>query len=89
MPTILFPTFLTMNLRGVSWGGLVRLILAQGLSLLMAGLFGFFVVLAVRGVLRLALGETRVCVSLERGSESLVVAAVTGLMLTPTIRGRL
>ena len=88
VPTILYPTFLTVNLRGVSVGGIVRLIAAQAISVIMAGLFGFFAVLAVRGVLRLALGE-RGFARVSSGVQSLlVVAAVTCLMLTPTIRGK-
>ena len=88
VPTILYPTFLTVNLRGVTMGGIVRLIAAQAISVIMAGLFGFFAVLAVRGVLRLALGE-RGFGRVSSGVQSiLVVAAVTGLMLTPTIRGK-
>jgi hypothetical protein len=88
VPTILYPTFLTVNLRGISGGGVTRLIAAQGISVIMAGLFGFFAVLAVRGVLRLALGE-RGFGRVSSGVQSiLVVAAVTGLMLTPTIRGK-
>jgi hypothetical protein len=89
VPTILYPTFLTVNLRGISLGGIARLIAAQGISVIMAGLFGFFAVLAVRGVLRLALGE-RGFGRVSSGIQSiLVVAAVTGLMLTPTIRGKI
>ena len=88
VPTILYPTFLTVNLRGISGGGIVRLIAAQGISVIMAGLFGFFAVLAVRGVLRLALGACGFG-RVSSGVQSiLVVAAVTGLMLTPTIRGK-
>ena len=88
VPTILYPTFMTMNLRGVSVGGIVRLIAAQAVSVTMAGLLGFFAVLAARGVLRLVLGE-RGFGRVSSGVQSiLVVAAVTGLMLTPTIRGK-
>ncbi len=88
VPTILYPTFMTMNLRGVSVGGIVRLIAAQAISVTMAGLLGFFAVLAARGVLRLVLGE-RGFGRVSSGVQSiLVVAAVTGLMLTPTIRGK-
>jgi hypothetical protein len=88
VPSIVYPTFMTVNLRGVTGGGLVRLIAAQAISVIMAGLLGFFAVLAARGVLRLALGE-RGFGRVSSGVQSLfVVAAVTGLMLTPTIRGK-
>jgi hypothetical protein len=87
VPSGLYPVFLTVNLRGVSFGGIVRLVAAQAISVIMAGLLGFFAVLAARGVLRLALGE-RLFGRVSSGVQSLfVVAAVTGLMLTPTIPG--
>jgi hypothetical protein len=88
VPSVLYPTFLTVNLRGVTVGGIVRLIAAQAISVIMAGLFGFFGVLASRGVLRLALGE-RGFGRVSSGVQSLfVVGVVTGLLLTPTIRGK-
>lgn len=88
VPSILYPIFLTVNLRGITIGGIVRLIAAQAISVVMAGLFGFFAVLAARGLLRFALGERgfgRVSSSVQ---SLLVVVAVTGLLLTPTIRGK-
>ena len=57
VPSILYPTFLTMNLRGVTVVGIGRLIAAHAISVIMAGLLGFFAILAARGVLRLAFGE--------------------------------
>jgi hypothetical protein len=88
VPSILYPVFLTVNLRGITIGGIVRLIAAQAISVVMAGLFGFFAVLTARGLLRLALGERgfgRVSSSVQ---SLFVVVAVTGLLLTPTIRGK-
>jgi hypothetical protein len=88
VPSVLYPTFLTVNLRGVRVGGIVRLIAAHAISVIMAGLLGFFAILAARGVLRFALGE-RAFGRVSSGAQSLfVVAAVTGLLLTPTISGR-
>jgi hypothetical protein len=87
VPSVLYPAFLTVNLRGVTVGGIVRLVAAQAISVIMAGLFGFFAVLAARGVLRAALGE-RGFGRVSSGVQSLlVVGAVTGLMLTPTVSG--
>jgi len=88
VPSILYPVFLTVNLRGITIGGIVRLIAAQAISVVMAGLFGFFAVLTARGLLRFALGERgfgRVSSSVQ---SLFVVVAVTGLLLTPTIRGK-
>jgi hypothetical protein len=88
VPSVLYPAFLTVNLRGVTMGGVVRLIAAQAISVIMAGLFGFFAVLAARGVLRLALGERRFGRVSSAVQSLLVVIAVTGLMLTPTVYGK-
>jgi hypothetical protein len=87
-PSVLYPTFLTVNLRGVGMGGIVRLIAAHAISVIMAGLFGFFAVLALRGVLRLALGERGFGRVSSTVQSLLVVGVVTGLLLTPTIRGK-
>src|SRR5262245_42236127 len=57
VPSILYPTCLTVNLRGVRVAGIGRLIAAHAISVIMAGLLGFFAILAARGVLRLAFGE--------------------------------
>jgi hypothetical protein len=87
VPSFLYPLFLTVNLRGVSAGGILRLIAAHAISVIMAGLLGFFVVLAVRGVLRLVLGE-RGFGGVSSGVQSLlVVGAVTAFLLTPTVSG--
>jgi hypothetical protein len=88
VPSILYPTFLTVNLRGVTMVGVVRLIVAQAISVIMAGLLGFFAILASRGLLRVALGE-RGFGRVSSAVQSLfVVAAVTGLLLTPNISGK-
>jgi hypothetical protein len=88
VPSILYPTFLTVNLRGVTVVGVVRLIVAQAISVMMAGLFGFFAILASRGLLRVVLGE-RGFGRVSSAVQSLfVVVAVTGLLLTPTVSGK-
>jgi hypothetical protein len=88
VPSVFYPTFLTVNLRGVTVVGVVRLIAAQSVSVIMAGLLGFFGVLALRGLLRLVLGE-RGFGRVSSGIQSVfVVAVVTGLLLTPTISGK-
>ena len=88
VPSVLYPTFLTVNLRGVTMLGIARLIAAQAISVIMAGLLGFFAVLAARGVVRLLLGE-RGFGRVSSAIQSLcVVGVVTCLLLTPTIRGK-
>ena len=69
VPSVLYPVFLTINMRGMSGGGILRLIAAHATSVVMAGLFGFFGILAARGILRLVLRESRVRAGLERGAE--------------------
>src|SRR5947207_8980075 len=54
VPSVLYPVFLTMNLRGMNGRGILQLIAGHATSVVMAGLFGFFSVLAARGVCRLA-----------------------------------
>ena len=57
VPSVLYPSFLTLNLHGMFGLGLIPLIAGHVLTVVMAGLFGFFAVLALRGVLRGVLGE--------------------------------
>ena len=88
VPSILYPIFLTVNLRGVPVAGVVRLVAAQAISVIMVGLLGFFAILAARGVLRLALGERGFSRASSGVQSLLVVAAVTGLLVTPTTSGQ-
>src|SRR4051812_31297994 len=57
VPSVLHPAFLTMNIRGTSGATILRLMAAHGTTVTIAGLFGFFAILATRGMLRLLLGE--------------------------------
>src|SRR3954454_4083296 len=58
VPSVLYPAFLTINMRGMSVGGLLRLIAAHATTVVGAGLFGFFGILALRGILRLVFRES-------------------------------
>jgi hypothetical protein len=86
VPSVLYPVFLTVNLRGMRGSGIVQLIAGHATSVIMAGLAGFFVVLAMRGLLLLILGER----GFQRVSSAvqsvLVVCMVTALLLAPTVR---
>lgn len=86
IPSVLYPAFLTINMRGMSGGGLLRLIAAHATTMVVAGLFGFFGILAARGMLRLVLRESgfgRVSTAVQ---SALVVFSVSALLLTPTVR---
>jgi hypothetical protein len=86
IPSVLYPLFLTMNLRGTHGRGLLQLIAGHATTVVMAGLFGFFSILATRGLVRLMAGERgfrRVSSTLQ---SVLVVGTVTAVLLAPTVR---
>jgi hypothetical protein len=86
VPSVLHPVFLTKNLRGMTGRGLLYLIAGHATTVVMAGLFGFFGVLAAHGLARLLFGA-RGCRRLSSTVQSLlVVCMVTGLLLAPTVR---
>jgi hypothetical protein len=82
---MLYPAFLTLNLRGISGTGILRLIAAHAMTVVMAGLFGFFGILALRGALRFAFGERGFGRISSVAQSVLVVCSVTALLLTPTV----
>jgi hypothetical protein len=86
VPSVFYPVFITLNLRGMSGAGILQLIAGQAMSVVMAALFGFFGILALRGVLRLALGEQRFRRTSSAAQSALVVCAVAALILAPTVR---
>ena len=86
VPSVLYPAFLTLNIRGIPGGTILRLIAAHATIVTVAGLCGFFGVLAIRGILRLVLGESRFRRASSVVQSGLVVCAVTGLLLAPTVR---
>ncbi len=88
VPIVLYPTFLTLNLRGTSGGGLLRLMAAQAIAVVSAGLFGFFAVLALRGTLHLGLGVRGFSRISSAVQSVLIVCAVSTLILTPTVSGK-
>jgi hypothetical protein len=85
VPSVLYPLFLTLNLRGMDGRGILQLIVGQATSVVMAGLFGFCAILAARGVCRLALGERGFRRVSSTVQSSLVVGAVTALLLAPAV----
>jgi hypothetical protein len=86
VPSVLYPLFLTMNLRGMAGRGIVQLMAGHATSVVMAGLFGFFGVLATRGLLTLILRERGFRRISSAVQSSLVLCMVTALLLAPTVR---
>jgi hypothetical protein len=86
VPSVLYPAFLTINMRGMSGGGLLRLIAGHATTVTVAGLFGFFSVLALRGILRLVFRESGFARVSTGVQSALVVFSVVALLLTPTVR---
>ena len=66
--------------------GILQLIAAHATSVVMAGLFGFFGILATRGALRVMLGERGFRRVSSAVQSALVVCSVTALLLAPTVR---
>lgn len=88
VPSVLYPLFLTLNMRGATGATIVSLVAAHAATVTLAGLFGFFSVFAAYGLLRVLLGE-RVFGRVSSGVQTLlVVSTVTGLLLAPTVRAR-
>ncbi len=86
VPSVLYPAFLTLNIGGTRGADLLQLIVVHATTVTMAGLFGFFAILAVRGAVHLLVGEggfRRVSSGLQ---SLLVVSMVTALLLAPTVR---
>src|SRR4029077_20384802 len=86
VPSVLYPLFLTLNLRGMDGRGILQLIAGHATSVVMAGLFGFFGILATRGVSRLMVGARGFRRVSSTVQSSLVVCTITALLLAPTVR---
>jgi len=84
--SVLYPAFLTINMRGMSVGGLLRMIAGHAITVVMAGLFGFFGILGVRGILRLVFRESGFARVSTAVQSALVVFSVVALLLAPTVR---
>jgi len=86
VPSVLYPAFLTLNMRGMNGRGILQLIAGHATSVVMAGVVGFFGILAARGVLRLLAGERGFRQVSSAVQSTLVVSTVTALLLAPTVR---
>lgn len=88
VPSVLYPAFLTVNIRGIAGATILRLIAAHVTTVIMAGLLGFFSILAIRGLLRLLLGDQAFRRTSSGVQSALVVSMVTALLLAPTVRAK-
>jgi len=86
VPSVLYPAFLTANIRGTRGATILRLMAAHATTVTMAGLFGFFGILAARGALRALLGERVFRRTSSWVQSALVLVMITGLLLAPTVR---
>jgi hypothetical protein len=86
VPSVLYPLFLTLNIRGTAAATILSLIAGHAATVTAAGMLGFSCILASRGMLRLAVGEQGFQRSSSAVQSALVVAMVTALLLTLTVR---
>ncbi len=86
VPSVLYPAFLTVNIRGTRGSTILRLMAAHAATVTAAGLFGFFVIVATRGTLRLLLREPSFRRTSSAVQSALVVGLMTALLLSPTVR---
>ncbi len=84
--SVLYPSLSTFNVHGLAGIGLLRLMAAHTVTVIAAALCGFFGIVAVRGLLRIALGERRFQSVSSIAQSALVVGCVSGLLLAPTVR---
>ena len=87
-PSVLAPALMVSKLP-ISFAQLVGLILAHGVVVMLASAFGFFAVLAIRGVLQAVLGRrifTRVAPVVQA---VLLVSVASAFLLLPVIATRL
>ena len=85
VPSVLYPSFMTFNLRGITGSGLLRLIGGHAVTMTMAGLCGFFGVLALRGLLRATFGERRFTRVSSLVQSALIAVSVAALLLAATV----
>ena len=86
VPSVLYPVFLTMNLRGMRARGILQLIAGHATSVVMAAFLGFFSILAMRGIVRLVIGERGFLWVSSSVQSALVVCTVTAVLFAPTVR---
>lgn len=86
-PSLLYPLFLTFNLPGITSLGVLQLSASQAATVVLAGLVGFFGVLAVHGLARLGLRESGFRRASSAAQSVLVIGSVAAVILAPTIAG--
>ena len=85
VPSAVYPALLTINVRGIGGLTLIRLIAGHFVTAALAGLLGFIAVLAVRGLLCVALGEARFQRWSSTIQSALLTMVITALLIAPTV----
>ncbi len=86
VPSVLYPAFLTLNMRGTHGLTILALMAAHATAVTMAGMFGFFSILVVRSMLALLIGERPFRRASSAVQSALVVSMVTALLLALAVR---
>jgi len=86
--SVVYPTFLTKNIRGISGFAVLQLIAVHGATVVMAGLFGFFGIVAIRGMVRLLLSSRAFPRASSAVQSVLVVFMITALLLVPGVQSK-
>lgn len=86
--SVLYPTFLTKNIPGISGVAVLRLIAVHGATVVMAGLFGFFGIVAIRGMVRLLLTSRAFPRASSAVQSALVVFMITALLLATGVQSK-
>ena len=86
VPSVLYPAFLTLNIRGTRGLTILGLMASHATAVTMAGMFGFFGILAIRNMLALSIGERAFRRASSAVQSALVVSVVTALLLALAVR---
>jgi len=86
IPSVLYPAFLTLNIRGARGLTILALMASHAVTVTMAGMFGFFGILAVRSTLALLVGERAFRRASSAVQSALVVSLVTALLMALAVR---
>jgi len=86
VPSVLYPAFLTLNIRGARGLTILALMASHAVTVTMAGMFGFFGILAVRSTLALLVGERAFRRASSAVQSALVVSLVTALLMALAVR---
>jgi hypothetical protein len=86
--SVLYPTFLTKNIPGISGVAVLRLIAVHGATAVLAGLFGFFGIVAIRGMVRVLFSSRAFLRASSAVQSALVVCMITALLLATGVQSK-